>query len=180
LYVKPLLWQLRLFTVSPAGLTYCAVGALSFINDYDGVSRGELPEPAGMSFVDCARWIVHRQTTVLEEEESENEDQQTPQLTQSEEIALPSSPLGSPHATQFQADSVLPPKDVSNQEAQLPTPQPLNISEESLQWAGFNGRVNKIADTCYCFWNTGALAVSRIQPSLYVESGRLIRSTDDR
>ena len=25
---------------------------------------------------------------------------------------------------------------------------------------GFNGRDNKIADTCYCFWNTGALAVS--------------------
>lgn len=24
---------------------------------------------------------------------------------------------------------------------------------------GFNGRDNKIADTCYCFWNSGALAV---------------------
>ena len=33
-------------------------------------------------------------------------------------------------------------------------------SDESLQWAGFNGRSNKIADTCYSFWNTATLAVS--------------------
>lgn len=26
--------------------------------------------------------------------------------------------------------------------------------------AGFCGRCGKIADTCYCFWNVGALAVS--------------------
>lgn len=27
---------------------------------------------------------------------------------------------------------------------------------------GFNGRENKIADTCYCFWNSGALSVSLV------------------
>jgi geranylgeranyl transferase type-1 subunit beta len=33
-------------------------------------------------------------------------------------------------------------------------------SEESLHWAGFNGRCNKYADTCYSFWNTATLVVS--------------------
>ena len=31
------------------------------------------------------------------------------------------------------------------------------------QWAGFNGRVNKIADTCYVFWAGGSLAVRHPQ-----------------
>lgn len=39
----------------------------------------------------------------------------------------------------------------------LPAVAPAN--EESLQWAGFNGRCNKYADTCYSFWNTGTLEV---------------------
>lgn len=31
--------------------------------------------------------------------------------------------------------------------------------EERPQYAGFSGRMNKIADTCYCFWVGGSLAV---------------------
>ncbi|KAK5943153.1 geranylgeranyl transferase type-1 subunit beta [Knufia obscura] len=37
---------------------------------------------------------------------------------------------------------------------------PMYYSEPTTT-AGFNGRDNKIADTCYCFWNTGALAMLR-------------------
>lgn len=33
------------------------------------------------------------------------------------------------------------------------------FTDSRLQWAGFNGRSNKIADTCYCFWACGALSV---------------------
>ena len=29
-----------------------------------------------------------------------------------------------------------------------------------IRWVGFNGRCNKIADTCYAWWVGGALAVS--------------------
>lgn len=32
--------------------------------------------------------------------------------------------------------------------------------DHELQWAGFNGRPNKIADTCYSWWVCGSLAVS--------------------
>lgn len=41
---------------------------------------------------------------------------------------------------------------------------PLEISPEELQCAGFSGRCNKIADTCYSFWAGGALAVSLSPP----------------
>lgn len=35
---------------------------------------------------------------------------------------------------------------------------------EGLRSAGFNGRCNKIADTCYSFWIGGTLDVSSIKP----------------
>ena len=35
----------------------------------------------------------------------------------------------------------------------------LNHPSEDIQWAGFNGRCNKVADTCYSFWVGGTLAV---------------------
>lgn len=31
---------------------------------------------------------------------------------------------------------------------------------DRVQWAGFNGRANKVADTCYAFWVGGSLSVS--------------------
>jgi geranylgeranyl transferase type-1 subunit beta len=44
-------------------------------------------------------------------------------------------------------------------------------SNFELQWIGFNGRSNKIADTCYSWWIAGSLAVrfpSHLQnPALY-------------
>ncbi|KAG5205294.1 Geranylgeranyl transferase beta subunit [Trichophyton interdigitale] len=33
------------------------------------------------------------------------------------------------------------------------------VSPSASLCAGFNGRPNKIADTCYCFWVTGSLAM---------------------
>ena len=49
-------------------------------------------------------------------------------------------------------------KPVDNPQSD-PETRTLNFDDEDLQFAGFSGRPNKIADTCYCFWNTGALAV---------------------
>ncbi len=43
------------------------------------------------------------------------------------------------------------------------------------QWAGFNGRPNKIADTCYGFWVGGSLAV-RALPG--IPSRRLLYAND--
>ena len=148
------------FTSSSAGLTYCAIGSLAFL---DHTSEGSVVGPdgpcsLGISSDECTRWIIGRQTTYLEEEESEIEEQ-TSHVSQPEAIPLPSSPLGSPHASHFPATPLsLPEAPVSArmQSAEAPV---LNLSKGNIRWAGFNGRPNKIADTCYCFWNTGALAV---------------------
>jgi prenyltransferase beta subunit len=39
----------------------------------------------------------------------------------------------------------------------------------SLEWTGFNGRCNKIADTCYAFWVHGSLSVSLLSLTFAVE-----------
>lgn len=42
-------------------------------------------------------------------------------------------------------------------------PDALTVPDlQELQWAGFNGRCNKVADTCYSWWVGGSLAVSKV------------------
>jgi geranylgeranyl transferase type-1 subunit beta len=45
----------------------------------------------------------------------------------------------------------------------------------SLEWTGFNGRCNKIADTCYAFWVHGSLSVrlSSLPSALAMRYARL-------
>lgn len=38
------------------------------------------------------------------------------------------------------------------------------LSGETISCAGFNGRCNKLADTCYSFWNGAALVVCLLFP----------------
>jgi geranylgeranyl transferase type-1 subunit beta len=163
--------RLPSFTSPPAGLTYCAIGALAFVNNYPAESPHELlvAQSSGISCNDCARWMIDRQTTYLEEDETESEEQ-SPHLSETETVPLPSSPLGSPHATQFPANAHALPRLSSSRRSQTAKAQTLQFSEEDLAWAGFNGRLNKIADTCYCFWNTGALSVS-LTTTIYLALG---------
>ena len=78
----------------------------------------------------CIRWLLERQTTVLYEEEPDEDDDDDGEEGNDTNPAAPSF-----------ANS------------------PMYYSEPA-RVVGFNGRDNKIADTCYCFWNSGALAVS--------------------
>lgn len=136
-----------------AGLTYCAIGALAFIGHTPGeedLKRLGYADSASLSLSDCIRWIIGRQTTSLEDVESEKEEPQP----QSGPVPISSSPLGSPHSAQFPHAPPATPK------ASPQTPVELDLSRDHLRCAGFNGRPNKLADTCYCFWNAGALAVS--------------------
>jgi geranylgeranyl transferase type-1 subunit beta len=41
-----------------------------------------------------------------------------------------------------------------------PTLGSLSFEDVSKQCVGFNGRCNKLADTCYCWWVSGSLSVS--------------------
>lgn len=99
-------------------------------------------------------WLVNRQTSVLQEdEEYEVSDGETAGTATSE----------MPDPSNVEA-IVVPPSEISR----AGTPS-LDVVLEELLWAGFNGRCNKTADTCYSFWNGGTLAVrccsiSRIEP----------------
>lgn len=53
-------------------------------------------------------------------------------------------------------DSVLPP---IGSQPQIFAPPPIDPAQHELNCAGFNGRCNKVSDTCYGFWVGGALAV---------------------
>jgi geranylgeranyl transferase type-1 subunit beta len=78
--------------------------------------------------------MLDRQTTWIEEDEDDEEDQNED-----------SSPSEDRH-----------------EEAQ-PASFDMSQMQDGLHLraliAGFCGRCGKIADTCYCFWNVGALAV---------------------
>lgn len=160
----------RSLTSVSAGLTYCAIGALAFLNHSpeEGLVGSDVASSSGISLDECTRWIVGRQTTYLVEEESEADDDETSQPSKPEAVSLPSSPLGSPHTAQFPKMALSPSKTLSFAPHQKGEALILDYLEEDLRYAGFNGRPNKIADTCYCFWNTGALAVRILVPSYYL------------
>lgn len=118
-----------------AGHTYCAVGALTFIGRLSKESKPvKLVSPDTREFESLIRWLVARQTSDLGEE-SDEEDTESAEKKPSRQQ---------------------PEVSFDDRVRQLPNLQPCS---EPPRWAGFNGRYNKTADTCYCFWNTGALAV---------------------
>ncbi|KAL2215634.1 putative geranylgeranyl transferase beta subunit [Thermoascus aurantiacus ATCC 26904] len=131
------------FCEAHAGLSYCAIGALSFLGRVpNSLKEVKLMSPGTEEFESLVKWLVSRQTTELEEEEEEEEGE--------EEDA------GKADETQ-EISKGLEGLSLDDKIAALPyTPTP---TEDLLRWAGFNGRCNKLADTCYCFWVTGTLAM---------------------
>jgi geranylgeranyl transferase type-1 subunit beta len=111
-----------------SGLNYCGIASLSFISllHQGRISVQKLAEDIDLDTQGCVRWMLDRQTTFIDEDDSEDGD--------------------SDHG----ADTAAIPHE--------PDSQSLLGSEKSI--AGFCGRSGKVADTCYCFWNVGALAVS--------------------
>jgi geranylgeranyl transferase type-1 subunit beta len=104
-----------------AGYTYCAIGALSFLNRLQSPTDAI---PGLTSIPSTIKWLVSRQVGYSEEE------------------------LGSPPPT--------PTKLVGVYENEEQAP---GISVDDSQFVGFNGRCNKMVDTCYAFWVTGSLEV---------------------
>lgn len=88
------------------------------------------------------RWLVSRQTTTWDAEEEEEEEEE-------------STGKMSDEVLQLQRDVAA----LSFNDRTVSLPDLLPPGSDLLKYAGFNGRVNKIADTCYCFWVTGTLAV---------------------
>lgn len=126
-----------MLTIS-AGLTYCAIGALTFLGRLSSEKQAPLLSPGSEEFESLVRWLVARQTSDFGEESDEDQPTRSEKTQESLTQAVEGLHLDDP------VDA-------------LPAIKP--PTEKSLLWAGFNGRSNKIADTCYSFWNTATLAV---------------------
>ncbi|KAL4779097.1 terpenoid cyclases/protein prenyltransferase alpha-alpha toroid [Aspergillus varians] len=123
-----------------SGHTYCAVNTLTFLDRLSNTSeRVPLISPGSQQFESLVGWLVSRQTTELGDDEDEEE----------EEANETKGPVDSNSQSLVDKPSL--------DESIDALPNILPPSEESLQWAGFNGRTNKFADTCYSFWNAATL-----------------------
>ena len=121
-----------------SGLNYCAVGALSFLSTlpspgHDSAIFRTIQETYGkkIDLEACIKWMLLRQTTYIEDDEDEDDEDNEQIHTKT---SFPSKTTTTKDRNSFTTTS-----------------EPLNV--------GFNGRTNKIADTCYSFWNLGALAI---------------------
>lgn len=105
-----------------AGLNYCAYAAMSFITRLreSQISEEDVAKQLVMSYPNAIHWMLDRQTTWVEDPDSEEDDDSIEDVIQTTNPTLSSHPL----------------------------------------IAGFNGRCGKMSDTCYCFWNIGALMVN--------------------
>ncbi len=129
-----------------AGYTYSGVGALKLLgklprHTIDSKSEGEWS--AGL-VENVTKWLVSRQTLMLYEGD---------ELPMADEPPA-STPKFPPPL--FNVQGVYP---VSIADDSLANAS-IEMSPHDLQWAGFNGRCNKVADTCYAFWVGGTLGVS--------------------
>lgn len=99
-----------------------------------------LLSPKTGPFESLVRWLVTRQTCELGDDEEESDEEDGHGV---DEIGPLSATVEEPSLdTKVDQLPVVPPE-----------------TEDSLRWAGFNGRCNKYADTCYSFWNTASLNV---------------------
>ena len=116
-----------------AGLNYCAIATLSFLGLLQEPPKPveEVASQASIDTPGCIRWMLDRQTSWIEEDDEDDEDDEEEEDNEEREKA--SLDLSSIKDDLMNASKII---------------------------AGFCGRCGKIADTCYCFWNVGALAVS--------------------
>ncbi|EEA22763.1 geranylgeranyl transferase type-1 subunit beta [Talaromyces marneffei ATCC 18224] len=143
------------FREAHAGLTYCAMGALTLLHRTGSIDQPEILSPQSERFQSLLGWLVSRQTTDLEEEEEEDD-----------EADAKENPAPTAQPTQNETKAI----DLSEQIEKLQDFMPLD--EASLKCAGFNGRLNKLADTCYCFWVTGTLGIMDKIPLIDVSGVR--------
>lgn len=132
---------------SHAGYGYCAVAALSLLDrPPEGAGAGA---PLGGSRAvregvpdvpALVSWLASRQFEYVQGgEDGDDEDEDDPNFRFAD-LSLSDGPAGG-----------------GGSGAQNPPPP--------AQHVGFNGRCNKVADTCYTWWNLGTLAVLNIPPS---------------
>ncbi|KAI2717507.1 hypothetical protein CBS147332_4387 [Penicillium roqueforti] len=117
------------FCESHSGHTYCAVGSLDFLRrTSNDLESVPLLLAGSNQFEALVTWLASRQTAQLEEPD-EDEDYEQLEMTETGSI--------------------------DDRVRRLPNIEPLGA--DTIPCAGFNGRCNKYADTCYSFWNGATL-----------------------
>ncbi|KAJ5157517.1 uncharacterized protein N7482_008617 [Penicillium canariense] len=132
------------FRESHSGHTYCAVGSLLFLRQgTDNIEPAQLVSPGSAKFEALVGWLASRQTDkLLGEEEGEEEGEEDETEGDNQEV----SPATEAETGTESVDDLI--RGLSGM-----TP----IAGDTISCAGFNGRCNKLADTCYSFWNGAAL-----------------------
>ncbi|KZF24611.1 geranylgeranyl transferase type I beta subunit [Xylona heveae TC161] len=148
------------FFEAHAGLTFCSLGALSSLGRLNKLSPApnassasqELRAPSSPETL--SRWLASRQTQTVEEPDEENTygDETDSPATCHDRHAFISLPPANLQAI------IDPYSKDAHGECNTST-DGTQQRPESLRWAGFNGRANKIADTCYSFWVLGSLGI---------------------
>lgn len=129
------------------------MGALSFLQRIPGpVGPIKVLSSDTNEFESLLKWLVFRQTIDIDIEDSDDSDDYQDSDSRQEQSSGTRIDLLS------QTSKALENLTLDDRIQQLPDILPL--SGDSLVWAGFNGRSNKIADTCYSFWTSGALQVN--------------------
>ncbi|RDW77101.1 hypothetical protein BP6252_05154 [Coleophoma cylindrospora] len=117
-----------------AGYTYCATAALALLDRLPNTQASSDVEksPPGLTNIPATiRWLVSRQVSYEEEEESDDEEDRELQ-SQREKLV-----------------------GIYNEEP----PSVAGLQIDETQFVGFNGRCNKLVDTCYSFWVTASLDI---------------------
>ncbi|KAL4914033.1 terpenoid cyclases/protein prenyltransferase alpha-alpha toroid [Aspergillus aurantiobrunneus] len=128
-----------------SGHTYCAINTLTFLDRLSNdPERSPLVSPSSEQFESLVRWLVSRQTAELDDETEDDDEEE-------EEAANKGRVDSNVQGLSRAVDGLSLGKSIDALPIILPP------SNESLQWAGFNGRCNKYADTCYSFWNAATL-----------------------
>jgi geranylgeranyl transferase type-1 subunit beta len=118
-----------------AGYTFCSLGALQFVNRLKiEPTASTSRQTAPTNPQDVVRWLVHRQTDLLDPNAGLDAEFQGPSATKltPEELERLSS---------AQTD---------------PTSLPISLNADC---ASMNGRTNKAADTCYAWWSCASLHI---------------------
>jgi geranylgeranyl transferase type-1 subunit beta len=136
------------FHEAHGGFTFCAIAALYFAGRlppdiYPSHSESGPTGPTAPSDLDYTiQWLISRQTLTLEEDD---EEETQGDETDNKDTCHDSHSIMVMH--EFESE-----RGEKTYESRLEPPD--------IRWVGYNGRPNKIADTCYTWWVAGALDVS--------------------
>ncbi|EXJ95930.1 hypothetical protein A1O1_01055 [Capronia coronata CBS 617.96] len=134
-----------------SGLNYCGIATLSFLGLLHSpvVSIREVASQAGLDVPSCVCWMLDRQTTWIDDagDDSSDEEDETERQEHTPREAEPEKEL-------------------------LDLPSLMDGLSTDEAAAGFCGRCGKMADTCYCFWNVGALAILQQHHLVDIEAVR--------